>query len=196
MLFSPGDTNEFWYFYGCLYDILYWFGDKFNGLIHFFYDDDRWNFLFYSAFFPALAMFVVDIVMSFYLSVRCREVRLFNVISPKSWRTLKDVHSVRLTDSKNHSRDFSLKYTKIIPSFLSAKYLKTIKAGDKFKCRDGAKYQYCGMRSGSQNSVLYAYRYNGKLYYSSLKPSKFATASATARNNSFKYVYEKNPKGG
>lgn len=196
MLFSPGDTNEFWQFYGYLYDILYWFGEKFNNLVNVFFDDDRWNFLFYTAFFPALAMFVIDIVLSFYLSVRYREVRFFNVVSPKSWHQIKDIHSVRLTDAKNHSRDYSLKFSRLSPSIITNKYLKSIKAGDKFKCRDGAKYQYCGMRSGTQNSVLYAYRYNGKLYYSSLKPSKFATASATARNNSFRYVYEKNSERG
>lgn len=71
------------------------------------YRTNTWNFLFYTALLPGFLMLCFDIIMSMILSFRLRELRFFNLFSPRSWYALKNSSA----DPKNYPRDNFLRYT-------------------------------------------------------------------------------------
>lgn len=79
------------------------------------YRNNEWNFLFYSAVLPAFLMLAFDIVFSFILSFRLRQVKIFNVLSPRSWSALRNSAS----DPKNYPRDNVIRYSRFSVQGLS-----------------------------------------------------------------------------
>ncbi len=176
-------------------EVLIWFLDSFYNLLNVFYEHE-YSWLFYLALFPAFLMLCFDIIMSFILSVRLRELRFFNVLSPKSWRVVNEsrAYSQRykaVFDSKNHPRESSLKYTRLSSFAMKLKQYKHAKAGDIIRCKDGQKFVYQGAKLGKDGSVLYVYRNNSGVYYSNMKPSQWSKSLGSQRNGSVVKSYKK-----
>lgn len=147
--------------------------NMFNVLIR----NDEWNFLFYFAMLPAFLMICFDIIMSIICSIRLRELKFFNVFSPRSWSTL----SSSATSVANHPRDYGLKYSRFGSLALHFKSYRNAKAGDVLRCKDGTRFTYMGGKLHG-NTLHHVYRSsNGTLYYSTLKPSKWVKSLGSSR---------------
>ena len=70
---------------------------------------NQWNFLFYTAMLPAFLMLCFDIIMSIICSVRLRELRFFNVLSPRSWALYRSSSAA----VANHVRDGGFRFYRI-----------------------------------------------------------------------------------
>lgn len=164
------------------------------------YSSNGWNFLFYTAFLPIILTFCADLIFSFILSFKTKEIRFFNVLSPKSWKSfsanrvnapLSNNRLRSISDLKNHGRDISPKYLHLssLSIRLNNKYKKA-KSGDIIRCKDGERFVYCGMRIDAKNSPLYAYRGKSGVYYSTMKPSKWSVSTGSQRGASIKMSYK------
>lgn len=161
-----------------------------------------YNFLFYTAILPFVLMFCADLIFSFILSFRVRKVQFFNVLSPASWKAL---NSNRLNQSVTSSRIRALNEVRYRGSDISPKYLRLstlslrlknnyskARVGDIIRCKDGERFIYCGLRLDVKNRHLYAYRNRGGVYYSTLKPSRWASSTGSARGDSIEESYKNN----
>jgi hypothetical protein len=153
----------------------------------FYNDGDKYP-LFLTALLPFLLMFVVDIVFSFVLSIRAREVRFFNVLSPRSWRTFNSSAYNSLppdrlkaaTPANRHASTF----TNIHMPFI-------YRVNDTIRLRSGVHALYLGTKY-INGQKAFVYRIGGKIYSSTLRPGKlgkiqfnFITNNNTTNNNSY-----------
>lgn len=163
------------------------------------YGNSRYNYLLYMALVPTVLMICVDIIFSFILSVRCREFRLFNCLSSRSWHSLRvntgSARNNRLyslsVETKNHPRDFSLRSFRLSDLSLRLTKYRNAKAGDVIRCQDGTRFFYVGLRLDAKNKPLYAYRTNNGVYYSYLNPHEWSVASGSERKLSIAKVLRK-----
>ncbi len=186
-------------FFNDFYKVGLWVISHCRSFLQQIYSNNNWNFLFYTALLPVVLMFCADLIFTFILSFRCREIRFFNVLSPSSWKSLNNlrlnqsVAAYRLQSLKeirNYGRDLAPKYLHL--SFFSLrlnKYRKA-KAGDVIRCKDGERFVYVGMRLDAKNSPLYAYRGKNGVYYSTMKPSKWSASTGSQRGASIKMSYK------
>lgn len=161
--------------------------------------DSEFSWLFMFALLVPLISLCFDILMSFILSVRLREFRFFNVVSPKSWRMINEVRNRSINtpgmhDLKNHPRDIFLKYTRLSSLAVRLNQYKHAKAGDIIRCKDGFKSIYQGVKLKKDGSVLYKYETNSKVLFSTLKPSQWSKSTGSQRMNSVKFHINKNGK--
>lgn len=134
-----------------------------------FYRSSDSYFLFLTALLPFILMFCFDIVMSFILSVRSRQLRFFNILSPRSWRTFNSsvynsLPPDRLkaaTPANRHSSTF----TNIFSPYI-------YRVNDTIRCRSGVRAIYLGTRF-IDGKKTYLYRVGGTVYSSNLRPSRF-----------------------
>ena len=134
-----------------------------------FYRSDKAYYLFLTALLPFILMFCFDIIMSFILSVRSRQFRFFNVLSPKSWRTFNSTAYNSLppdrlkaaTPSNRHSSTF----TNIFSPYI-------YRVNDTIRCRSGVHAIYLGTRF-IDGKKAYLYKVGGKVYSSNLRPARF-----------------------
>ena len=94
-------------FFDSFYRVFRFFERMFGDLISRTYKVTEYNFLFYMAFLPFVLMFVFDLVMSFILSIKYRQLKLFNALSSKSWRIIGE--------QKNFPREVSIKHSRLSP---------------------------------------------------------------------------------
>lgn len=180
-----------------LVDCSYWLSDMFHDFLDVIYESEEWGWMFYLALFPTLFLFVFDLMMTFILSVRLRELKLFNAFSPKSWRMLNDsrnrsINNYSMSDLKNHPRDTFLKYTRLSSLAVRLNQYKHVKAGDIIRSKDGFKSVYQGVKLNKDGSVLYKYHTNNGILFSTMKPSQWAKSTGSQRMNSVKFTLKKN----
>lgn len=125
--------------------------------------------LFWTALFPVILMIAFDIIMSFIFSIRARDIRFFNVLSPKSWRNFNasaynNLPVERLKPLTSVNR-FSSTFKNIFPPY-------HYRVNDSFKLKNGYSATYVGCRY-IDGLKYYQYRILGKTYLSHLKPGKF-----------------------
>lgn len=186
------------YYIWDVYEVLDWLLETIRSFLSSLFDSE-YSWLFYLALLPALLMFVFDILMTFILSVRLREFRFFNVVSPKSWRMVNEVRNRSVnnnlsSDLKNHPRDYFLKYTRLSSLAVRLNQYKHAKAGDIIRCKDGFKSIYQGVKLKKDGTVLYKYETNSKVLFSTLKPSQWSKSTGSQRMNSVKFHIDKNKK--
>ncbi len=144
------------------------------------------NYLFYMAFLPFVLMFVFDLVMSFIFSIKHRELKFFNVFSPKSWRIIGE--------QKNFPREVSIKHTRLSPlaiGLLRYKSYKNARSGDIIRSKDGFKSTYLG--SGLHNGEqVFVYKTSNGFIFSTLRPYEWSKALGSQRNDSTVRVVNKN----
>ena len=133
-----------------------------------FYHGDGY-YLFLTALLPFIFMFCFDIIMSFVFSVRCRHVRFFNVLSPRSWRTFNSsaynsLPSDRLKAATPANR-YSSTFTNIFSPYI-------YRVNDTIRCRSGVHAIYLGTRF-IDGKKSYLYRVGGTVYSSNLRPARF-----------------------
>lgn len=155
------------------------------------YDDRRYNFLFYTAFLPVVLMFFTDVIFTFILSFRMKELRFFNVVSPRSWALFRETNS----QLKNNVQSNELRYhglSKFSLYLRSFHRLNRAQAGDIIRNRKDSSYSiYNGIRM-YKDKVYYSYVTNQGIVLSNLKPSKWASSTGSQRRNSIVKVYKKN----
>ncbi len=193
-----------------LWEVYDYFIAMFNDFWSFLFNDERWNWIFYLIFFPVILMFIFDLVFSFILSVRMREFRFVNVLSPRSMTTFKSSlrgHSSSAVSSKsfiernsringdvkNYPRENSLKYVRFAPAPLLKLMYSKVRAGDSVRTRDGSRFTYCGMRM-HEGKPYFAYRNKEGLYLSSVKPKSFYKVNMTKFKNSVVKFFKKGDK--
>ena len=166
-----------------------------NRFLNTLYNQPKYNYLFYCAMLPVLLSLVFDIVMSFILSIRLREIRFFNCFSSRSWRLYGDVKNrVNSSDVRLKPSLGSLRYTRLNRALLMK--FKKYRRGDVVRADDGFKATYLGMRSIDDN-YYYAYKTSNGIYYSRLSPKQFVHSSGSQRiDNTVKSVTKSNEKGG
>lgn len=170
----------------------------FTDFIDSFYETE-YSWLFYFALLVPLMTFVFDLIMSFIFSVRFREFRFFNVVSPKSWRMVNEsrnrsINNYSMSDLKNHPRDIFLKYTRLSSLAVRLNQYKNAKAGDIIRCKDGFKSIYQGVKLKNDGSVLYKYETNSKVLFSTMKPLQWSKSTGSQRMDSVKFHINKNDK--
>lgn len=190
--------NFFDYALWDLYEVGYWLSDTIANFMHVVYESD-YGWMFYLALMPFVLTFCFDLIMSFILSVRLRELKLFNAFSPKSWRMVNEtrnrsINNYSMSDLKNHPRDTFLKYTRLSSLAVYLKQYKNAKAGDIIRSKDGFKSVYQGVKLNKDGSVLYKYETNSKVYFSSMKPSQWSKSTGSQRMDSVKFSIKKNGK--
>ena len=157
----------------------------FGDLISKTYNETQYNFLFYMALLPFVLMFVFDLLMSFILSIRYRQIKIFNVFSAKSWRIIGE--------QKNFSRDVSLKHSRLSPlsiGILRNKSYKNAQSGDIIHHKDGFKSTYLG--SGLHNGEqVFVYKTSNGVIFSTLRPNEWAKSKGSQRNDSTVRVINK-----
>lgn len=166
------DTELHEFFYTDLLEVHSFFKYVLSRLFNTFYNTSeikpKQSALFWTALFPVILMFAVDIIMSFIFSARSRNIRFFNVLSPKCWRSFNassynNLPSDRLKPltSVNH---FSSTFKSFFPPY-------RYRVNDSFKLKNGYSATYVGFRY-IDGLKYYNYRIQGKTYLSPLKPSK------------------------
>ena len=144
------------------------------------------GYLFYMAFLPFVLMFVFDLVMSFILSIRYRQIKIFNAFSSKSWRIIGE--------QKNYTRESALKFSRLSSlsiGILRYKSYMKARSGDLIRHKDGSRSTYLGTRL-YENKYLYAYKTQNGIVYSTLKPYNWSKANGSQRNDSTVKVFNKN----
>ncbi len=179
-----------------LYDVAYWLSETIADFMHQIYESE-WGWMFYLALMPFVLTFCFDLIMSFILSVRLRELKLFNAFSPKSWRMINEsknrsINNYSMSDLKNHPRDIFLKYTRLSSLAVRLNQYKHVKAGDIIRSKDGFKSVYQGVKLNKDGSVLYKYHTNNGILFSTMKPSQWAKSTGSQRMNSVKFTLKKN----
>lgn len=178
-----------------LYEVSYFLGDMFGDFIDNIYESESsWLFLF-ALMIPLIAL-VFDIYMSFILSMRFREIRVFNIFSSRSWKTIGSLRNaslnrVGISDTKLHPRDYGLRRFTLTPFAFRLRYKKA-KAGDIIYCKDGLRSQYAGLKLHADGkTILYKYRTANGLYFSRLKPYEWSNTNGSQRMESIMH-YKKN----
>ena len=159
-------------------DVAGWFQGLVNKLFNTIIRKNDWNFIFYTAMLPAFLMLCFDIIMSIICSIRLRELRFFNVLSPRSWALFRSSSA----SVANNLRDYSLKYSRFSGFFNYLRLYKTIKTNDIVRCKDGMRFVYLGAKQLYDSQMYHVYRSsNGSIYYSSMKPGKWSRSSGHSR---------------
>lgn len=175
-------------FLASFYRVFRFFERMFSDLITKTYKATEYNFLFYMALLPFVLMFVFDVVMSFILSIRYRQIKIFNAFSAKSWRIIGE--------QKNFPREVSIKHTRLSPlaiGLLRYKSYKNARSGDIIRSKDGFKSTYLG--SGLHNGEqVYVYKTSNGFIFSTLRPYEWSKALGSQRNDSTVRVVNKNNK--
>ena len=144
-----------------------------------------YDFLFYMALLPFVLIFVFDLVMSFILSIRYRQIKFFNSFSAKSWRIIGE--------QKNFSREVSLKHSRLSPfsiGILRNRSYKNARSGDIIRHKDGFKSTYLG--SGLHNGEqVFVYKTSNGVIFSTLRPLEWSRAKGSQRNDSTVRVINK-----
>lgn len=181
-------------FFTAFDSVIQFFRVQTNIFLNTIYGKMQWNYLFFCALLPVVLSFVFDIVMSFILSVRLREIRFFNCISARSWRLLGDSKNrVNSSDVRLKPFNASLRFTRF-NSVLLLKF-KKYKSGDIIRCKDGFRATYLGMRF-VDNDYYYAYKTQNGIYYSVLNPKQFVNSSGLQRiENTVKSVTKSDERG-
>lgn len=155
-------------------------------------------------------MFIVDLLLSFVYSVRVREVKFINILSPRSMSSFKNglsshsVHSIQSKDYsnrnsringdvKNYPRENSLKYVRFMPAPILKILYSKVRAGDSVRTRDGSRFTYVGMRMHNGNPY-FAYRNKDGLYLSSIKPKSFYRINLSKFRSSVVKFFKKGDK--
>lgn len=200
------------------FDVYFWdllevyehFIDMFNDFFSFLFNDERWNWIFYMVFLPTVLMFVVDLLLSFIFSIRVREVRFINILSPRSMSTFKAGFSSRSSSSlsskkfndrnsringyvKNYPRKNFLKYVRFAPAPLLKLVYSKVSAGDMVRTRDGSRFTYVGMRM-YDGKPYFAYRNKDGVYYSTIKPKSFYKSNVAKFKSSVVKFFKKGGK--
>lgn len=183
-----------------LLDVSNFLADLFSDFIDKVYESE-FSWLFYMALLVPMIALCFDIILSIILSLKIRQVRFVNILSPRSWSILKTsgmnyrgaplnnskIYRTDYTDSKYKMRDFIIRKFKLTPFAMRLKYKKA-KAGDYLLAKDGYGYFYAGIRLDSDNkTILYKYRGRNGIYFSKLSPYDWANASGSQRMDSVKY---------
>lgn len=182
-------------FFSAFEQVIKFYYAQTNRFLNQFYTNNKWNYLFYCAMLPAVLAIVFDIVMSFILSVRLREIRFFNCLSPRAWRLYGDAKNrVNSSDVRLKPSNGSLRYSRLNRALLMK--FKKYRRGDVVRADDGTKATYLGMRFFDDN-YYYAYKTSNGIYYSRLSPKQFVHSSCSQRiDNTVKSVTKSNEKGG
>ena len=163
-------------------EVIKFFRTRTNVLLNTIYGKGEWNYLFFCALMPVVLAFVFDLVMSFILSFRLREIRFFNCLSASSWRLYSDSRNKYNNRSISDSRMkpiFSFPRFTRLNMFMILKFRK-FRAGDVIYSRDGLKATYLGMRLIG-DEYFYAYYTSNGIYYSRLSPKQFVKSSGSQR---------------
>lgn len=183
------NVNDFLYY---IYEVGMFWLDNSMIIISDFYENPNYNYIFLTAFLPVLLMFLTDLLFSFILSFRCKELKFFNVLSPKSWKLYGDVKNQYISNSvrSNEMRYHNLsRFSLYLRSFHR---LNRAQAGDIIRNRKDSSYSiYNGVRM-YKDKVYYSYKTNHGIVLSNLKPSKWASATGSQRRKSIVKVYKKN----
>ncbi len=200
------------------FDVYFWdllevyehFMNMFNDFFSVLFNDERWNWIFYMIFLPTVLMFVVDLLLSFLFSVRVREVRFINILSPRSMSIFKagftshsssslssknfnDRNSRINGDVKNYPRENVLKYVRFAPAPLLKLVYSKVRAGDMVRTRDGSRFTYVGMRM-HEGKPYFAYRNKDGLYLSTIKPKSFYKSNVAKFKSSVVKFFKKGDK--
>lgn len=163
-------------------EVIRFFRTRTNVFLNTIYGKSEWSYLFYCALLPVVLAFVFDLVMTFILSVRLREIKLFNCFSVNSWRLMSESRNKNINRSISDSRMkplFSFPRFTRLNMFMILKFRK-FRAGDVIYTRDGLKATYLGIRL-KDDKYLYAYKTSNGIYYSRLTPKQFAKSSGSVR---------------
>lgn len=172
-----------------LYEVMFWVYETFNDFLDKVFEGE-YGWLFYLAFFPGVLLFVFDLVMTFILSFRCRQLRLFNVFSLKSWNALRFRYN-----SQRDIGQLRLRFTGFSSFSLRLRKFKKMRPGDTFRSVDGTKFTYGGMRVDSNGQFMYSYRSSDGIFLSPLKPAKWAKLTRGQQLESITITYtDKNKK--
>lgn len=134
-----------------------------------FYHSDKAYYLFLTALLPFILMFCFDIVMSFILSVRSRQFRIFNVFSPRSWRSFNSSAYNSLPSDRLKAATPSNRYSSTFTNIFSP-YIYRV--NDTIRCRSGINAIYLGTRF-IDGKKSYLYKVGGTVYSSNLRPARF-----------------------
>ncbi len=165
-------------------EVIKFFRTRTNVFLNTIYGKSEWSYLFYCALLPVVLAFVFDLVMSFILSFRLREIKLFNCFSASSWRLYSDSRNKYNNRSISDARMkpfFSFPRFTRLNMFMILKFRK-FRSGDVIYSRDGLKATYLGMRL-KYDEYLYAYKTINGIYYSRLSPKQFIKSSGSQRIN-------------
>ena len=163
-------------------EVILFFRTRTNVFLNTIYGKSEWSYLFYCALMPVVLAFVFDLVMSFILSFRLREIKFFNCFSVNSWRLISDSRNKYNNRSISDSRIkplFSFPRFTRLNMFMIMKFRK-FRAGDVIYSRDGLKATYLGMRL-KDDEYLYTYKTSNGIYYSRLSPKQFINSSGSQR---------------
>ena len=123
--------------------------------------------------------------MSFILSIRYRQFKIFNAFSVKSWRIIGE--------QKNFPREVSIKHSRLSPltiGILRNKSYKNARSGDIIRHSDGFKSTYLG--SGLHNGEqVFVYKTSNGVIFSTLRPLEWSKAKGSQRNDSTVRVINK-----
>lgn len=169
-----------------LQEITLFLSEMWSDFIHVVYESD-WSWLFMFPLFVALCSMCIDIIFSLVLSFRSREVKIFNAFSPKSWSLLvshtRNCNRVGISENKYRSRDWHFRQFSLTPFAFRLRYKKA-KAGDIIKCKDGQKTIYGGIYMGPQGQILYKYKTQNGVYFSTMNPYDWSNSNGSQRLDS------------
>lgn len=194
------DTELREFFYTDLLEVHGFFKMCITRLLNTFYNTSeikpKQSALFWTALFPVILMFAVDIIMSFIFSARSRNIRFFNVLSPKCWRSFNAAAYNHLSADRLKPLTSVNRYSSTFKSFVLP-----YRVNDSFKLKNGYSATYVGCRY-IDGLKYYCYRILGKTYLSPLKPVKlkrfqlnFITNNNTTHNNTSITNYDGSKSG-
>ncbi len=180
-----------------LQEVARFLGQQWASLINLIYESE-WSWLFLFPLFVSLCALCLDIVLSFAFSVKFRQVKFFNVLSPKSWSMLKgemrNSNRVSLSDVRNSYRYTVARSFSLTPFAFRLRYKKA-KAGDLIKSKDGLRSVYSGIKlSADGKTILYKYHTQYGTYYSTMNPYRWSNSNGSQRLNSV--LHKSKKKGG
>lgn len=129
-----------------------------------FYEYDNGYYLFITALLPFMLMFVVDILLSFIFSIRGREIRFFNVLSPKSWKLFNSQTYNRLPAERLKPMTLTNRNVSLFQPY-------TYRVNDVLRLKCGLRATYLGIKYVDGHKA-YIYKVNHKIYSSTLSPGK------------------------
>lgn len=155
------------------------------------YGNSNWNFLFYAALIPVVLMFCSDLIFTLILSVRVRELRFFNCLSARSWRSLRmerfpssNVRFRYIKGFKHYGGSLEPKFLRFSKLSVYLMKYRNIKAGDVIRTVDGLRFIYKGVYVMSDGHTSYIYENGRSKYYSSLAPKEWVKSSGSIRQDS------------
>lgn len=147
-----------------------------------FYHGDGY-YLFLTALLPFIFMFCFDIIMSFIFSVRCRQVRFFNLLSPRSWRAFNSSAYNSLPPDRLKAATPANRFTSTFKGIYSPFIYRV---NDSIRLRNGYSATYLGTKYVNGQRA-YIYRIDGKLLSCSLRPARFGRVySSSLSSRDFK----------